>query len=36
MSAIGVPEAEIYVDGVALVVRYVPPNEAAVVLWEEL
>jgi type II secretory pathway pseudopilin PulG len=36
MSAIGVPEADIYVDGVALVVRYVPPDEAAVVLWEEL
>lgn len=36
MSAIGLPEAEIYVDGVAVEVRYVPPNEAAVVLWEEL
>jgi hypothetical protein len=36
MSAIALPEAEIYVDGVAVEVRYVPPNEAAVVLWEEL
>lgn len=36
MSAIGFPETEIYVDGVRLKVRYVPPTEAAVVLWEEL
>jgi hypothetical protein len=36
MSATDLPEAEIYVDGVRVDVRYVPPNEPAVVLWEEL
>ena len=36
MTATGVPEAEIYVDAVSIEVRYVPPSEAAVVLWEEL
>ena len=36
MSAIGLPETEIYVDGVAVEVRYVPLTETAVVLWEEL
>ncbi|MCH7719630.1 MAG: hypothetical protein IH988_01385 [Planctomycetes bacterium] len=36
MSAIDLPETEIYVDGVRVEVRYVPPNETAMVLWEEL
>ncbi len=36
MTATGVPEAEVYVDGISIEVRYVPPAEAAVVLWEEL
>ncbi|MFQ5805347.1 MAG: hypothetical protein ACE5I3_02725 [Phycisphaerae bacterium] len=29
-------DGDIYVDGAALEVRYVPPNQAVVVLWEEL
>ncbi len=36
MDSIGSPDAEIFVDAVAVEVRYVPPNQAAVVLWEEL
>jgi len=36
MSATGTPEAEIYIDSAGLDVRYVPPNTAGVVLWEEL
>jgi len=36
MSSIGSPEADIYVDSVRVKVSYVPPNQAAVVLWEEL
>ncbi len=32
----GGSDGNIYVDAVALEVRYVPPTEAAVVLWEEL
>ena len=31
-----VSDGNIYVDAVGLEVRYVPPNQAAVVLWEEL
>jgi hypothetical protein len=36
MSAIGLPEAEIHVDGVALEVRYVPPSGPGLVTWEEM